>query len=129
MNKIKQIKVKEKMNTLRSCSLITSVGIILTLSSCAQSTEKVEASAPSIQHSSPDVHSLVKYNNKELDKESKGNSFTGKFLGWLFFDSLFGSSPDADDRYQDRRDSGKRKREFLRDNRDEIVEDLESKKD
>ena len=128
MNKIKQIKVKERMNTFRSYSLITSAGIILTLSSCVQSTENVVASTPSIQHSSPDVHSLVEYNNKELDKESKANSFTGRLLSWLFFEAFFGSSPDADDRFSDRA-SGKKKRNFLRENGDQIVKDLESKKE
>jgi len=128
MNKIKQIRVKEGVNTLRHYSLIISIGGIFSLSSCVQPTENVVASTPSIQHSSPDVYSLEEYNNKELDKESKANSFTGRLLSWLFFEAFFGSSPDADDRFSDRA-SGKKKRKFLRENGDQIVKDLESKKE
>lgn len=127
MNKMKQGTVKEGMRKLGTCSVISSVLVISILPSCVQPKTTLP-SAPSIKHSSPDVLSLQDYQSKKLHREERSKSFSNKLFNALFFGWLFGSSPD-DDKYSSSRDSGKRKREFIRENSDTIVRDLETKKD
>jgi len=123
MNIIKQTKVKEGMHRFKSNFIIGSLGVVTILPSCVQPRNGPVVTAPSIEHSEPGVHSLLEHQNTGVEEEAK-SGFIGFIIGGIF-DSLLGSDPDS---YRSGRgDSDKGKRKFLRENRDEIVRDLESK--
>ena len=79
-------------------------------------TAKPAEEVSEIDNSNEEVFSLYKYENAK--KDERGVTY--------LLSRLFGGFLDID-RRSNNRDSGKDKKKFLRENRDEIIRDLESK--